>query len=170
MRDDSVAKSFAKKWAEHVYGSAKRRFDRGDRSAILDALFHGLCDTNEPLPEWAINAFRDAYQAARAEMRHASWDDVFGRPCNLKKNAKREAARRERELLGRVWVAVTDARAANPRKDVFADVAKSFAISKALARKLFYAASALEKRNPDIAGLSMSEECAIRSSTNFLNK
>src|SRR5262249_61359443 len=52
------------------------RFDNGDKSALLYAIYHCLL-MKRSLPEWLRLAFLHTYEAhARFEIR--SWDEVFG--------------------------------------------------------------------------------------------
>ena len=145
----SESDKLLKKWIDRQYEHAKRRFDAGDRGAILEAIF--LHTYWGKLPGWAIEAFQNAYDEARFERKHASWDDVFGKPHGLPKNAKRFAAKRS-DLPALVWLTVKERRAANAarrqRRDVFPGVADDFHISVGLAKDLFYEAEEIVKAHP----------------------
>jgi len=70
------------------------RFDNGDKSALLYAIYHCLL-MKRSLPEWLRLAFLHTYEAhARFEIR--SWDEVFGRP--VPKGMHLETEKRNAEL------------------------------------------------------------------------
>ena len=111
----------------------ERLFLDGDKSLILKAVYWSAI-TGSPLPHWVRKAFVQAYQET-VEGRHASWDDVFGRPH--KKHTKLVAKNQSYRCLWRVYVAVLVSRAKGPRRDPFPEVAKQFGISERLCRKYF---------------------------------
>ena len=123
---------------------AKQRFDLGDKSALLDALYAWIFQdpTNAmPLPEWVRLEFVIAFTKVRLSHEYRSWDEAFGPP--LKKNEKHAAKRAEALKRPRVWARVAELRRETPHRDVFPEVAKEFGISVAEAKKYFYAASKL---------------------------
>jgi hypothetical protein len=153
----------------------KQRFDRGDKAAILDAVYECV-QAQVPLPHWACVAFLNAYHKVRGA-HHASWDEVFGIPH--KKHEKLPAKRQERELKWKVFRAVSELRAERPRKDHFSTVAKKFNISVGLCKEYFYAANKLAQyphekvrralqRFVEVDGAL--EEVSVAVSTNFQNK
>ena len=105
---------------------ARRRFERGDKEAILDAVFE-CANADTLLPDWLRKAFVRAYMETKIgpPLRH-SWDEVFGRPHE--KHEKLPAKLQARKLRFRVYVAVMDKRAKEPRKDHFPAVAEQFSI------------------------------------------
>ena len=76
----------------------KRRFDSGDKGALLSAVFD-CANAGIPLHKWAAAAFQDAYVDVKVNLRHASWDDVFGLP-HPKKHQKLPALRAKRQSFG----------------------------------------------------------------------
>ena len=124
---------------------AKQRFDRGDKSALLDAVYAWMSSTShkpDAVPEWIRVAFMNAFAKVRISHEYKSWDDAFGPP--LKKNEKLACkAGRSFKAAAKVWVRVAELRRETPRRNVFPEVAKEFGISVAEARKYFYAASKL---------------------------
>jgi hypothetical protein len=115
---------------------AKRRFERGDKGAILEAGFE-CANANTLLPNWARDAFIRAYmETVIGPPLHRSWDEVFGKPHD-KKDHKLYAKFQAQKLLFPVYVSVLDARAKNPRKDVFESVGKKFGIGKSHCKKYF---------------------------------
>ena len=121
---------------------AERRYARGDKTAILDAVL-ACVNAGVLMPEWAKLAFREAYRDVKVNYLHASWDDAFGSP--RKKHMKLPAARVRRAKQWKVWVRVTDLRAENPNKDVFPAVADEFNLSVALCKAYFYKADRFAK-------------------------
>jgi hypothetical protein len=73
---------------------------RPDKNQLL-AMIVICADLRQPLPHWAAQALRDAYNRAR-KGNLASWDDVFGKPFRGKAPKGSRTASREFE----VWLAV----------------------------------------------------------------
>jgi hypothetical protein len=66
------------KYLAEVLEILKERFEGGDKSALLYAIYHCLL-LKRPIPEWLRLEFLHAYEAhARFEIR--LWDEVFGPP------------------------------------------------------------------------------------------
>ena len=56
----------------------KERLDRGDKSALLHAIYFCGCLMNRPLPEWLRFAFWQAYEAqARFDYLHRYESDFY---------------------------------------------------------------------------------------------
>src|SRR5262245_36627819 len=72
----------------------KAKLEHGDKSALLNAIYHCLL-LKRPLPEWLRLIFLDLYEAhARLALR--SWDEVFGPP--VPKGTHLETEKRKAEL------------------------------------------------------------------------
>ncbi len=114
---------------------AKRRLKRGDKGAILEAVFQ--CATSgTPLPGWLCKVFSRAYlETVIGPPLHHSWDEVFGRPHG--KHEKLPAKLQARKLRFRVYVAVIDKRAKEPRKDHFPAIAEQFKIGTSHCKTYF---------------------------------
>jgi hypothetical protein len=129
---------------------AERRLQRGDRGAILDAVFEcAIADI--PLPRWANKAFRQAYIETRVgPPLHSSWDAVFGKPHG--KHKKLDAKFKASKFQCLIYAAVLEMRNTRPRKtDVFPAVAKRFerfGISEALCRKYFRQVDRMARLEP----------------------
>src|SRR5262245_55861000 len=136
---------FAEGQALHakMAADAKRRFDRGDKGAILEAIFH--CALGElPLADWPRDAFMRAYTETKVgPPLHRSWDVVFATPHE--KHEKLHAKLLAGALRWRVYIAVLDLRAKQPHKDHFPAVAARFGIGEALCRKYFRQAQRIAK-------------------------
>ena len=66
------------KYLAEVLEILKERFEGGDKSALLYAIYHCLL-LKRPIPEWLRLEFLHAYEAhARFEI--TLWDEVFGPP------------------------------------------------------------------------------------------
>ncbi len=112
----------------------KHEFDKGDRSAILDAIWAcAICDC--PMPEWLAHAFEKCYGSVIFKFEYGSWDDVFGKP---NKGRKLTALRRNRKLQFPVVLRVRELRAQKPKpKNIYAHVGREFGISAAEVKKLY---------------------------------
>jgi hypothetical protein len=146
MSDDGVtleeSARLLQKMAARTFDRHQRKFERGDKGALLAVLFE-CANAGLPMPPWAAKAFRSAFLATKVEYRHASWDEVFGRPH--KDNLKLPAKRQEMALQWRVWNRITDRRKEKPRTDHFRAVAGEFNISVAKCRDYFYEADKFTK-------------------------
>ena len=124
-------------------GHAEKRFARGDRSAILAAVFE-CANAGIPLPRWARDAFQRAYLDTKVSPPlHRSWDDVFGKPHG-RKGKHLDAKFKASKFQYLVYAAVVEMRNNRPRKtDVFPEVARrsferfGIRISEALCRKYY---------------------------------
>jgi hypothetical protein len=137
---------------------ARRQFERGDKEAILRAVF--LCaEARIPLPDWCRDAVMRGWTETKTEGElfhphrplHRSWDGVFGRPHA--KHRKLFAKLQEEKLRWRIEDAVHNERAKNkkagsPRKDPFPAVAKRYRIDKSVCKKIYYKAVEAKKKPP----------------------
>jgi hypothetical protein len=151
----SVRKRAAKGQTDYsadYWEKRRRRFERGDRSAVLDVIFAcALSPRPLPLPAWAASAFRDIFlQTKRYE--YLSWDEAFGPPH--RKGRKTGSGRSRHETRAAVWRKVQELREKSPHRDVFQMVANEFGISKGTARKYYYQAAPagnwLLKQKPEV--------------------
>jgi hypothetical protein len=89
-----ISKAQTDKYLRELLDILKERFEGGDKSALLYAIYRCLL-MKRPLPEWLRLTFLHAYEAhGRFEIR--SWDEVFGRP--VPKNTQLDKQRRNAEL------------------------------------------------------------------------
>jgi hypothetical protein len=109
--------------------------DREVKGALVDAVFNCAL-AGVPLPEWASDAFRDAYFSVKVEPLHASWDAVFGRPHRKGENLP--AKRKRHKLRLKVLVAVSDLRAQMPNKNHFPEVAAKLGLGADDCKAIFY--------------------------------
>jgi hypothetical protein len=129
---------------------AAKRSARGDRSAILDAVFE-CANARMLLPGWARDAFVQAYLETKVgPPLHKSWDDVFGKPHAKHKHL--DAKFKASKFRCLIYAAVLEMRNTRPRKtDVFPAVAKRFerfGISEALCRKYFRQVDRMARLEP----------------------
>lgn len=137
----------------------KQRFDRGDNSALLDAIY--LCTVHwpgRPLPSWVEAAFWNAFVGVKLAHEYESWDEAFGLPHP--KNRKLIAKRAEFEKRADLWVRVAELRRKAPHRDHFPAVAKEFGLSVAVAKKYFYATNKLTGYEDPVEALVMLEKFA----------
>jgi hypothetical protein len=89
-----ISESDTDKYLMEILEILKERFEAGDKSALLFAIYHCLL-LKRSLPEWLRLAFLHTYEAhARFEIR--SWDEAFGRP--VPKGTHLETEKRNAEL------------------------------------------------------------------------
>jgi hypothetical protein len=89
-----ISEADTDKYLAEILDILEERFNAGDKSALLYAIYHCLL-MKRPLPEWLRAAFLHTYEArARFEIR--SWDEVFGRP--VPKSTHLETEKRNAEL------------------------------------------------------------------------
>ena len=148
--------------AHSAYERAERRLKRDDRSAILEAVFN-CANSGVPLPQWASNAFVQAYlETVVGPPLHASWDSVFGKPH--RKHRKLNAEFKASKFQWHVYAAVLEMRKARSRRtDVFPAVARRFerfGIGEALCRKYFRRVDKMVRREP--ARIKSLVDAAIR--------
>jgi hypothetical protein len=89
-----ISEAETDKYLAEILDILKERFEGGDKSALLYAIYHCLL-MKRPLPEWLRLKFLHAYEAhARFEIR--SWNEVFGQP--VPKSTHLETEKRNAEL------------------------------------------------------------------------
>jgi hypothetical protein len=131
---------------------ARKSFVRGDRGALLEAVF--ACAASDVLlPRWASDAFVRAYLETKVgPPRHTSWDAVFGKPHSDAKGKHLYAQFKAYKFKYHVYAAVLEMRGTRPHKtDVFPAVAKRFerfGISEALCRKYFRQVDKMARLEP----------------------
>jgi hypothetical protein len=89
-----ISEADTDKYLAEILDILEERFNAGDKSALLYAIYHCLL-MKRPLPEWLRTKFLHTYEAhARFEIR--SWDGVFGRP--VPRSTHLETEKRNAEL------------------------------------------------------------------------
>lgn len=131
----------------------KERFEAGDKSALLYAIYHCLL-LERPLPEWLRLAFLHTYEAhARFEIR--SWDQVFGQP--VPKGTHLETEKRKAELRPLIIERVGALKAEKPiDKQLFEEIGRGLGISGTAVSDIYYDERSRELREM-IYGLDTSE-------------
>ncbi|MFL6799242.1 MAG: hypothetical protein ACJ8F3_17715 [Xanthobacteraceae bacterium] len=133
--------------AAAVGAQLKQEFEGGDKSAILAAIYMAA-ERRTTLPEWAADAFMEAYEDAD-EHCHKTWDAVFGSPPGKVGHSLHLKNR----LQWWVWARVKELRRASPRKDPFPQVGKEFArfcVGQETLRKTYYQEANRTAYSPDI--------------------
>jgi hypothetical protein len=129
-----ISEADTDKYLAEILDILEERFNAGDKSALLYAIYHCLL-MKRPLPEWLQTKFLHTYEAhARFEIR--SWDQVFGRP--VPKGTHLETEKRNAELRPLVIERVEALRAERP-------------IDKGLFEEIG------QKLNPPLSGTTVSE-------------
>jgi hypothetical protein len=130
-----ISESDTDKYLAEILEILHERFDNGDKSALLYAIYHCLL-MKRPLPEWLPLAFLHTYEArARFEIR--SWDEVFGRP--VPKGMHLETEKRNAELRPLIIRRVQALRSEKPiDKPLFETVGKEFGISGTTVSEIYY--------------------------------
>jgi hypothetical protein len=127
------------------------QYHAGQKEKLLEVIgmsfIHGV-----PPPQWAREAFVEAYQSTPN-----SWDNVFGPPVPKGKSAK--AARRERASGPRVITAATRIRKQGTKfPEAFDEAAKSpelseYGLSGAKVREIYYGSMRqVRKNSPAVLG------------------
>jgi hypothetical protein len=105
-----ISEADTDKYLAEILDILEERFNAGDKSALLYAIYHCLL-MKRPLPEWWRLKFLHTYEAhARFEIR--SWDQVFGQP--VPKGTHLETEKRNAELRPLVIERVEALRAERP--------------------------------------------------------
>jgi hypothetical protein len=128
-----ISEAETDKYVAEILDILKERFWAGDKSALLDAIYHCLL-MKRPLPEWLRAAFLHTYEArARFEIR--SWDEVFDRPVPKSTHLKTE--KRNAELRFRI---LERARELGPpiHKDLFDQIGEELGISGTTVSEIYY--------------------------------
>jgi hypothetical protein len=129
-----ISEADTDKYLAEILDILEERFNAGDKSALLYAIYHCLL-MKRPLPEWLRAAFLHTYEArARFEIR--SWDEVFGRP--VPKSTHLETEKRNAELRPLIIERVEALKAEKP-------------IDKGLFEKIG------RELNPPLKGITVSE-------------
>ena len=131
-----ISESDTDKYVAEILDILHERFDNGDKSALLYAIYHCLL-MKRPLPEWLRLAFLHTYEAhARFEIR--SWDEVFGRP--VPKGTHLETEKQKAELrpliILRVQALKTEGRPID--KNLFEEIGTELGISGSTAGDIYY--------------------------------
>jgi hypothetical protein len=119
-----------------LHEASRVRFDKGDKSAILEAVFVAA-NCNMKLPNWAADAFEKYYyEAVELEM-HKSWDEVFGPPMPKGVHVGKKLADGIRwDLHSYIKVEHEDG---IPLGDgLFEAAGRAFGVSKTKANELYY--------------------------------
>src|SRR5829696_3617536 len=124
-----------KRNATVVLGIYQRRFENGDRTALMDAV-RTCAESGVLQPDWLATEIISAVTKARSyEIK--SWDDVLGRPPSPKFNDHRDAERKQIHMMWMVWMRVEELSKAEKISgdDLFAAVGPEFGIGKKLCKK-----------------------------------
>ena len=134
-------------WDDQYLDQAKQRFERGDKSALADALYACvLHHSARPLPEWVAQAIAVAFPQLKV-----TWDDVFGPP-------HRKYMHVEQNQVGfnahgpEVWVRVTKLTENEKisRRKAFSLVGNQLGMDAKTAEKYFYAANKQVRLDPTL--------------------
>jgi hypothetical protein len=123
---------------ERLLPKLAQRHAKGDKHALLLAMFYCMIGRGRVAPVWARLAFANAYTDVHYYARFGSWDDVFGKPWpkgHLKK------AHRRAELRIYVWHRVRhlhDKEGKGLSDDLFAEVGAEFEIGSRQAKGMYY--------------------------------
>lgn len=131
---------------DRLFEDLRTTHGKGDKRALLQAILYASM-FRCPLPDWAADAFKTAYEHVERGGA-ASWDDVFGRPHppgkqlrSIKLNAQKyEVLRLVRSLAAGKNMALDE--------KLFEEVGKIFGVKKTKISELYYKAKrALEDVN-----------------------
>ena len=130
-----ISEAETDKYLAEILDILEERFNAGDKSALLYAIYHCLL-MKRPLPEWLRTKFLHTYEAhARFEIR--SWDEVFGRP--VPKSTHLETEKRKAELRLVIIQRVEALKAERPvDKGLFEQVGRELEISGTVASDIYY--------------------------------
>lgn len=123
-------------YAEDQIELERKRFEMGDRAALLDAI--RLCaDHRVVMPDWVVQAFNLGHDKVR-HFRTKSWDDAFGRPHP--KGVHLAAQRKKRVKSRAVWFAVRAMHheGASIDESTFAKVGRMFNLGTTLVAEYYY--------------------------------
>src|SRR5262245_46209214 len=121
-----------------LVASCKRRFTEGDKGALLEAVLWRLI-SDPQCEDWLKEEFRKAYRSTKFEFKHATWDEVFGKPhpSNLKLPAQRQASTLKSSVYREVRRQHPKEKG-YPTEDVFESVAEKFPAIKARTVKRYF--------------------------------
>jgi hypothetical protein len=130
-----ISEAETDKYLAEILDILKERFEGGDKSALLYAIYHCLL-MKRPLPEWLRLKFLHAYEAhARFEIR--SWNEVFGQP--VPKSTHLETEKRNAELRFHIIDRVQALKAEKPiDKDLFEQIGEELGISGTTVSDIYY--------------------------------
>jgi hypothetical protein len=130
-----ISESDTDKYLMEILEILKERFEAGDKSALLSAIYHCLL-LKRSLPEWLRLAFLHTYEAhARFEIR--SWDEVFGRP--FPKGTHLETEKRNAELRPLIIERVEALKAERPiDKGLFEEIGRELKIAGTTVSDIYY--------------------------------
>jgi len=132
----AVPESETDKHLAKILAILKRRFKKGDKTAILKAI-QQCFQMKKPVPEWLRLAFLQAYDAATGyEIK--SWAEVFGAVHPKGTHLKKE--RRSLMLRGSIVGRVQELKAAGFPIDklLFETIGKEFGLSGTTASEIYY--------------------------------
>jgi hypothetical protein len=122
------------KYLVEVLEILKEKFDGGNKSALLYAIYH-CCLMKRPLAEWLRLAFLHAYEAhARFEIR--SWDEVFDPP--VPKSTRLEKEKLRRLVIERVWTLKTENPETPIDRGLFDQIGEELGFSGSTVDGLYY--------------------------------
>jgi hypothetical protein len=128
-----ISEAETDKYLAEILDILEERFNAGDKSALLDAIYHCLL-MKRPLPEGLRTKFLHTYESrARFEIR--SWDEVFGRP--VPKSTHLEKERRNAEWRFRILERVREL-APPIDKGLFDQIGKELGISGTTVSEIYY--------------------------------
>jgi hypothetical protein len=135
--------------ATNLLRTIRSSFERGKKSVLLDAVYWCLL-YRLPLPEWANEAFRAAWDRARnGEI--DSWDEVFGKPWGDGRRKTRWMEWRGAEI----WFDVTALRKRGMKiEDAFAKVAAKTHMTVPTVRRFYYSTDRSLKKTDSYKELS----------------
>jgi hypothetical protein len=130
-----ISESDTDKYLMEILEILKERFEAGDKSALLSAIYHCLL-LKRSLPEWLRLAFLHTYEAhARFEIR--SWDEVFGRP--VPKGMHLETEKRNAELRPLIIERVQALKAERPiDKGLFEEIGRDLKLAGTTVSDIYY--------------------------------
>ena len=136
-------------WIDRALFVSEKEYDRGDKTAILDALQFYIMNEmgdlpHKPIPKWLVLALFRAL-AERTMHNINSWDEVFGPPLKNKKGGAlkgkhRQAARHKLAIQFPLFKRVEQLVQSRKRidKGLFESVGKEFGVSGTDASDIYY--------------------------------
>jgi len=114
----------------------KQRYDDGDNTALLSAIYHCAL-MRASLPEWVQLAFLQAYESATA-YDVKSWDEAFGAPHPRGTHLGKEKKHARLRLL--IWECVRKLKASGYAidKGLFERIGKELDIKPGTAQAIYY--------------------------------
>jgi hypothetical protein len=139
-----ISEAETDKYLAEILDILEERFNAGDKSALLYAIYHCLL-LKRQLPEWLRLAFLHAYEAhARFEIR--SWDQVFGQP--VPKSTHLDKEKRNAELRPLIIERVEALRAERPiDKGLFEKIGRDLGLKGTTVSDIYYDERSRELRD-----------------------